>query len=171
MEQGTRTRTTAATHMNANSSRSHMLIILQLKQVQEPYVCILETLAVCVLKKAPNIIHSQIFSKENITKQSTVNLVDLAGSERQRLSGSEADRLKEGTAINLSLTTLGNVIRFLGSSGLSAPLHRRLTRLCAPPAPWLTWQRGRRASTCPTGTPSSPSCSSLRWEATVAPSW
>ncbi|MEQ2164625.1 hypothetical protein GOODEAATRI_008531 [Goodea atripinnis] len=32
MEQGTRTRTTAATQMNANSSRSHMLIILQLKQ-------------------------------------------------------------------------------------------------------------------------------------------
>ncbi|CAL8364650.1 unnamed protein product [Gadus morhua 'NCC'] len=32
MEQGTRSRTTAATHMNANSSRSHMLIILQLKQ-------------------------------------------------------------------------------------------------------------------------------------------
>ncbi|XP_036397503.1 kinesin-like protein KIF28P [Megalops cyprinoides] len=86
MEQGTRTRTTAATHMNANSSRSHMLIIVQLKQ---------------------------IFSKENITKQSNINLVDLAGSERQRSSGSEADRLKEGTAINLSLTTLGNVISSL----------------------------------------------------------
>ncbi|XP_056135305.1 kinesin-like protein KIF28 [Lampris incognitus] len=86
MEQGIRTRTTAATHMNANSSRSHMLIILQLKQ---------------------------IFSKESITKHSNVNLVDLAGSERQRVSGSEADRLKEGTAINLSLTTLGNVISAL----------------------------------------------------------
>ncbi|XP_068598298.1 kinesin-like protein KIF28P [Brachionichthys hirsutus] len=86
MEQGTRTRTTAATHMNANSSRSHMLIILQLQQ---------------------------IFSKESITKQSNINLVDLAGSERQRSSGSEADRLKEGTAINLSLTTLGNVISSL----------------------------------------------------------
>ncbi|XP_040897287.1 kinesin-like protein KIF28P [Toxotes jaculatrix] len=86
MEQGTRIRTTAATHMNANSSRSHMLIILQLKQ---------------------------IFSKESITKQSNINLVDLAGSERQRSSGSEADRLKEGTAINLSLTTLGNVISAL----------------------------------------------------------
>ncbi|XP_064811729.1 kinesin-like protein KIF28 [Oncorhynchus masou masou] len=84
MEQGTRMRTTATTHMNANSSRSHMLIILQLKQ---------------------------IFSEESITKQSNINLVDLAGSERQRVSGSEADRLKEGTAINLSLTTLGNVIR------------------------------------------------------------
>lgn len=33
MEQGTRTRSTAATHVNANSSRSHMLILLQLKQV------------------------------------------------------------------------------------------------------------------------------------------
>ncbi|KAG7465773.1 hypothetical protein MATL_G00157120 [Megalops atlanticus] len=91
MEQGTRTRTTAATHMNANSSRSHMLIIVQLKQ---------------------------IFSKENITKQSNVNLVDLAGSERQRSSGSEADRLKEGTAINLSLTTLGNVISSLADATL-----------------------------------------------------
>lgn len=57
------------------------------------------------------LISCQIFSKENITKQSNINLVDLAGSERQRASGSEADRLKEGTAINLSLATLGNVIR------------------------------------------------------------
>uniref|UniRef100_A0A3P9K3Y4 Si:rp71-84d9.1 n=1 Tax=Oryzias latipes TaxID=8090 RepID=A0A3P9K3Y4_ORYLA len=60
------------------------------------------------LRKIP--CESAIFSKESITKQSNVNLVDLAGSERQRSSGSEADRLKEGTAINLSLTTLGNVI-------------------------------------------------------------
>ncbi|XP_063040301.1 kinesin-like protein KIF28P [Engraulis encrasicolus] len=91
MEQGTRTRTTATTHMNANSSRSHMLIIAQLKQ---------------------------IFSKENITKQSNINLVDLAGSERQRCSGPEADRLKEGTAINVSLTTLGNVISSLADAAL-----------------------------------------------------
>ncbi|XP_061105840.1 kinesin-like protein KIF28P [Conger conger] len=91
MEQGTRTRTTASTHMNASSSRSHMLIVLQLKQ---------------------------IFSKENITKQSNINLVDLAGSERQRSLGSEADRLKEGTAINLSLTTLGNVISSLADVAL-----------------------------------------------------
>ncbi|XP_076835241.1 kinesin-like protein KIF28 [Brachyhypopomus gauderio] len=91
MEQGTRTRTTAATHMNANSSRSHMLVALQLKQ---------------------------IFCKECITKQSNVNLVDLAGSERQRCSGSEVDRLKEGTAINLSLTTLGNVISALAEVAL-----------------------------------------------------
>lgn len=40
MDQGTRTRTTAATHMNANSSRSHMLIILQLKQVRGSTCCV-----------------------------------------------------------------------------------------------------------------------------------
>ncbi|KAL2098568.1 hypothetical protein ACEWY4_005048 [Coilia grayii] len=91
MEQGTRTRTTAATHINANSSRSHMLISAQLKQ---------------------------IFTEENITKQSNINLVDLAGSERQRCSGLEADRLKEGTAINVSLTTLGNVISSLADAAL-----------------------------------------------------
>ncbi|KAL4623865.1 kinesin-like protein KIF28P [Arapaima gigas] len=91
MEQGTRTRTTAATHLNTSSSRSHMLITLQLKQ---------------------------IFPKENITKESNISLVDLAGSERQRTTGSEADRLKEGTAINLSLTTLGNVISSLADAAL-----------------------------------------------------
>lgn len=108
MEQGTRTRTTAATHMNNNSSRSHMLIILQLKQVQLLWAWKeRRRLPLSVLSRPPR----QILSKENITKQSTVNLVDLAGSERQRLSWSEADRLKEGTAINLSLATLGNVVR------------------------------------------------------------
>ncbi|KAK6490105.1 kinesin-like protein KIF28P [Huso huso] len=86
MEQGTRARTTASTNMNACSSRSHMVITIQLKQ---------------------------ICTKENLTKQSNINLVDLAGSERQRSSGSEGDRLKEGTAVNLSLTTLGNVISSL----------------------------------------------------------
>ena len=146
MEQGTRTRTTAATHMNANSSRSHMLIILQLKQVSGSTVSCTPLhsprfsyyflmLELCHLPRRVRVspyrymcqnaifrflqdfvidvtvTSCQIFSKESITKQSNINLVDLAGSERQRSSGSEADRLKEGTAINLSLTTLGNVIR------------------------------------------------------------
>ncbi|XP_015713075.1 kinesin-like protein KIF28P isoform X2 [Coturnix japonica] len=86
MDQGNKMRTTATTTMNASSSRSHMVITIQFKQ---------------------------IFLDEAITKQSVINLVDLAGSERQKSSGSEKDRLKEGTRVNLSLTTLGNVISAL----------------------------------------------------------
>ncbi|XP_053568220.1 kinesin-like protein KIF28P [Bombina bombina] len=89
MEQGKKIRTTASTSMNANSSRSHMVITIHFKQ---------------------------IFLSEDITKQSSINLVDLAGSERQRSSGSEGDRLREGTSVNLSLTTLGNVISALAEA-------------------------------------------------------
>ncbi|NXA56227.1 KIF28 protein, partial [Nothocercus julius] len=86
MEQGNKMRTTATTTMNATSSRSHMVITVHFKQ---------------------------IFLDEAITKQSVINLVDLAGSERQKSAGPEKDRLKEGTRVNLSLTTLGNVISAL----------------------------------------------------------
>ncbi|XP_015263932.1 PREDICTED: kinesin-like protein KIF28P [Gekko japonicus] len=91
MEQGTKIRTTASTSMNTTSSRSHMVITLQFKQ---------------------------IFLKEDITKQSIINLVDLAGSERQKSSGSEGDRLREGSRVNLSLTTLGNVISALAEAAV-----------------------------------------------------
>uniref|UniRef100_UPI00398ED23E kinesin-like protein KIF28 n=1 Tax=Pristiophorus japonicus TaxID=55135 RepID=UPI00398ED23E len=86
MKEGNKKRSTASTNINATSSRSHMIITIRFKQV---------------------------FLKEHLTKQSDINLVDLAGSERQKSSGSEADHLREGTAINLSLTTLGNVISAL----------------------------------------------------------
>ncbi len=42
-----------------------------------------------------------------------INLVDLAGSERAKKTNAQKDRLKEGCAINLSLSTLGNVINIL----------------------------------------------------------
>ncbi|XP_063147390.1 kinesin-like protein KIF28 [Candoia aspera] len=91
MEQGTKIRTTASTSMNTTSSRSHMVITIHFKQ---------------------------IFLKDEITKQSIINLVDLAGSERQKSSGSEGDRLREGTRVNLSLTTLGNVISALAEAAM-----------------------------------------------------
>ncbi|KAM9106779.1 LOW QUALITY PROTEIN: kinesin-like protein KIF28P [Megaptera novaeangliae] len=90
MEQGTKIRTTASTNMNASSSRSHMVITIQFKQV---------------------------FLDRDLSKQSSINLVDLAGSERQKSSGSEGDRLKEGS-VNLSLTNLGNVISALADAAM-----------------------------------------------------
>lgn len=44
---------------------------------------------------------------------STLTLVDLAGSERVAKTGAEGIRMKEGTAINRSLLTLGTVINKL----------------------------------------------------------
>ncbi|XP_072436259.1 kinesin-like protein KIF28 [Chiloscyllium punctatum] len=86
LKEGNTKRITRSTSINAVSSRSHLITTIRFKQV---------------------------FLKDHLTKQSDINLVDLAGSERQKSSGSEGDRLREGTAINLSLTTLGNVISAL----------------------------------------------------------
>lgn len=44
---------------------------------------------------------------------STLTLVDLAGSERVAKTGADGIRMKEGTAINKSLLTLGTVINKL----------------------------------------------------------
>lgn len=48
-----------------------------------------------------------------------INLVDLAGSEKSGATGATGDRLKEGSAINMSLTMLGQCISILAekSSG------------------------------------------------------
>lgn len=86
-EFGLDNRKTAATNMNATSSRSHL-----------------------VLSIIVNVRNKQ-------TKQRTMgklSLVDLAGSERVSKTGASADRLKEANAINKSLSALGNVISILG---------------------------------------------------------
>ena len=56
----------------------------------------------------------QIFPNDmgqSTTKTSEISLVDLAGSERAASTEATGDRLKEGSAINRSLLTLGNVIQ------------------------------------------------------------
>eukprot|EP00494_Astrolonche_serrata_P029426 UN29693 len=46
-------------------------------------------------------------------KQAKLNFADLAGSEKVGKTGAKGDRLKEGAAINKSLTVLGRVISAL----------------------------------------------------------
>ncbi|CAF1124496.1 unnamed protein product [Rotaria magnacalcarata] len=60
-----------------------------------------------------------------------LHMVDLAGSERQSKSGAEGNTLKEATKINLSLSTLGNVISALvdGKSTHIPYRNSKLTRL------------------------------------------
>merc|ERR1711953_1474433 len=68
-------------------------------------------------------------------KVSMINLVDLAGSEKAGQTGASGDRLKEGSAINKSLSALGNVIEKLaqrsgGKKGVVIPYRdSKLTRL------------------------------------------
>lgn len=89
MEEGTKNRTVAATNMNATSSRAHTIVGITLTQ------------------------KSKNDAGQETAKKSVVNLVDLAGSERADSTGATGDRLKEGAAINQSLSSLGNCIAAL----------------------------------------------------------
>ncbi|GFN98764.1 kinesin-like protein [Plakobranchus ocellatus] len=68
---------------------------------------------------------------ENHIRVGKLNMVDLAGSERQSKTGATGERLKEATKINLSLSTLGNVISALvdGKSTHIPYRDSKLTRL------------------------------------------
>ena len=97
IEQGNKVRAVAATQMNARSSRSHSCFTIKINQRRK------EDLG---------------NGEERTTKLSSkLNLVDLAGSERANKSGASGKNLKEGAAINKSLSALGNVINALSSSG------------------------------------------------------
>jgi hypothetical protein len=93
MDDGNRMRTIAKTNMNDTSSRAHTIFQIQLTQISTTQMDDGES----------------IFSE----KSSRINLIDLAGSERVSKTGATGDRLKEGASINVSLTTLGNVINKL----------------------------------------------------------
>mmetsp|Transcript_46333 Transcript_46333/g.79913 ORF Transcript_46333/g.79913 Transcript_46333/m.79913 type:complete len:1029 (-) Transcript_46333:99-3185(-) len=93
MNRGTRNRTVAATQMNETSSRAHTIFIITVTQTRVDRE----------RGKATD-------------KVSCINLIDLAGSERQASTGAQGDRLKEGAAINVSLSALGNVISALAKN-------------------------------------------------------
>ncbi|XP_055939213.1 kinesin-like protein KIF13B isoform X2 [Argiope bruennichi] len=87
MTEGNKSRTVAATNMNSESSRSHAVFTI--------------TLTCTVSDERSGV------TGEKVSKMS---LVDLAGSERAVKTGAVGERLKEGSNINKSLTTLGLVI-------------------------------------------------------------
>jgi hypothetical protein len=79
--------------MNATSSRAHTIITIEFKQIT----------------------FEEGRPKEKI---SVINLVDLAGSEKAGQTGATGDRLKEGCAINKSLSVLGKVISVLADKAM-----------------------------------------------------
>lgn len=112
MHAGDQNRTTAATKMNDTSSRSHAVFTLTLKQIQH-----------------------DLASDSTIERLARMRLVDLAGSERANRTEATGARLREGSNINQSLTTLGRVIaaladpkrqRALQTKGGISPTKRRM---------------------------------------------
>ena len=93
MDEGQRNKSIGSHAMNATSSRAHTVITIEFKQV------IIE-------------------AGRPQEKQSVINLVDLAGSEKAGQTGATGDRLKEGCAINKSLTVLGQCISCLADKAM-----------------------------------------------------
>ncbi|CAB1330682.1 unnamed protein product [Coregonus sp. 'balchen'] len=87
-------------------------------KVLGPYVDGLSRLAVASYKDIESLMSegnkSRTTSGEKVSK---LSLVDLAGSERAAKTGATGERMKEGSNINKSLTTLGLVISALAEQG------------------------------------------------------
>lgn len=97
IKNGDANRTTASTKMNDTSSRSHAVFTIMLKQI-----------------------HHSMVTDETTERLARIRLVDLAGSERAKATEATGARLREGSNINKSLTTLGRVI-----AALADPKHGR----------------------------------------------
>jgi len=91
---GMSNRNVAKTDMNAHSSRSHLIMKINVRMT------------------------NKTSGASSIGK---LSLVDLAGSERVGKSGAQGDRLKEAQAINKSLSALGGVVRTLAAGGAHIP--------------------------------------------------
>ncbi|XP_060067910.1 kinesin-like protein KIF22-B [Ylistrum balloti] len=97
-------RTVAVTKLNDRSSRSHCILLLNLKKTQ-----------LCAPFRE---LHGKIY------------LIDLAGSEDNRRTGNQGIRLKESGAINKSLFVLGEVVDAINNHLPRVPYRNsKLTRL------------------------------------------
>lgn len=117
LHKGALSRQTASTNMNAQSSRSHAIFTIFIKQQRIVQIengnCLMETEEQTT---------EEIKSQEFETLTAKFNFVDLAGSERLKRTGATGDRAKEGISINSGLLALGNVISALGDRNKRA-LH------------------------------------------------
>lgn len=105
MRAGDSARTTASTKMNDTSSRSHAVFTIMLKQI-----------------------HHDLSTDGTTERIARIRLVDLAGSERAKATEATGARLREGSNINKSLTTLGRVIAALADSKQQAAVRAGKSR-------------------------------------------
>jgi hypothetical protein len=116
MRKGDVSRTVASTKMNDTSSRSHAVFTITLKQI-----------------------HHDLSTDETTERTARIRLVDLAGSERAKSTEATGQRLREGSNINKSLTTLGRVIAALADPKAGRPGKRKGKEVVPYRDSILTW--------------------------------
>lgn len=122
ISEAAKARSTSATSMNKNSSRSHAVLQINFEQRW--------------IEEGP--------PKKRRIKKGILTIVDLAGSERLSKSGSEGLRLNEAKTINKSIAALGNCIAALAEGNMISHVpfrNSKLTRL-------LTDSLGGNSKTC-----------------------
>ncbi|KAL5523354.1 hypothetical protein ACEPAF_1621 [Sanghuangporus sanghuang] len=96
-------RSTGSTNLNHSSSRSHAILTLQVQMADR-------------------------VADQTVTGK--INLVDLAGSENNKLTGNDPSRMAESSAINKSLSVLGQVVHALNQGASRIPYRNsKLTRI------------------------------------------
>ncbi|XP_004306908.1 PREDICTED: armadillo repeat-containing kinesin-like protein 2 [Fragaria vesca subsp. vesca] len=115
-------RIAANTKLNTESSRSHAILMVNVKR--------------CVMGSEDHVSiengDSSHLTKPSrpLVRKSKLVVVDLAGSERIQKSGSEGHMLEEAKCINLSLSALGKCINSLAENSSHVPFRdSKLTRL------------------------------------------
>jgi len=94
---GANQRAVAATRMNAQSSRSHTVFCIRMEQLDGP-------------------VPPQGAKDDRQALNAKINLIDLAGSERLAKTKAEGAQMREGCAINKSLSALGQIIKELAEA-------------------------------------------------------
>ncbi|EGO03669.1 hypothetical protein SERLA73DRAFT_83760 [Serpula lacrymans var. lacrymans S7.3] len=101
--QASKHRSVGSTNLNHASSRSHAVLTIEVTMTD---------------------------SSEEKTLTGKINLVDLAGSENNKLTGNDPTRMSESSAINKSLSVLGQVVHALNQGASRIPYRNsKLTRI------------------------------------------
>ncbi|KAH9532453.1 hypothetical protein CY35_19G096000 [Sphagnum magellanicum] len=127
LDVGEANRFAANTKLNTESSRSHAILLVQVKKTVRAKAGDRELI---VLNE--NGTGSQLTKgiRAPTIRRSKLLIVDLAGSERVDKSGSEGHTLEEAKSINLSLTALGKCINALAENSPHVPIRdSKLTRM------------------------------------------
>ncbi|EJU02237.1 kinesin-domain-containing protein [Dacryopinax primogenitus] len=98
-------RSTGATLLNRASSRSHAILAIRVR----------------------------VSRVDGTVTEGKINLIDLAGSENNKLTGNDPSRMAESSAINRSLSVLGQVVDALNRNLTRVPYRDcKLTRILQP---------------------------------------